>query len=377
MNFTTNKTQYTISEMVTLTFDAPLAFACKLRMQVGDVFRMQDIAQGSESAYFYINPIFLSSNAMLQSASAQMALTLTAENGDTLQKTIMVYCPSTLGPTVSGATATPIAGDIPLSWGVYVAGKSRVQISLSTPAQPYWDSPIASYTISGCGADAQSDTLPLSAETDYLNAGKNVITVSATDQRGGIGTQEIILFAESYQPPALSGIVSLRCLADGTESDEGVYALAQATLSFSPCGGHNSAVCEVAYRRQGEADWIGAGRLENGALHFGGDLSTADNWEIRYIVTDLLGGQSIYYDVITRAVWEIHFRKGGGGAAFGGVSTEENLLDVYWNLRVRGVMASSEMFSYAPDTNTLTIIPFGNTFTYDESTGSLYISNPE
>ena len=122
---------------------------------------------------------------------------------------------------------------------------------------------------------------------------------------------------------------------------------------------------------------MSAGRLENGALHFGGDLSTADNWEIRYIVTDLLGGQSIYYDVITRAVWEIHFRKGGGGAAFGGVSTEENLLDVYWNLRVRGVMASSEMFSYAPDTNTLTIIPFGNTFTYDESTGSLYISNPE
>lgn len=376
MNFTTNKTQYTISEMVILTLEGPLTGSATLRIQVGDLYTLQQLSAGDESAYFYVNPMFLSSNTMLESATGQMTLTLTEESGVSTQKSVQIYCPSSLGPTVSGAVATPVAGDVPLAWGVYVAGKSRALISLDTAAQPYWDSPIVSYTISGCGAEAQGETVPLSAQTDYLSAGENRIIVSAVDKRGGVGTQEIILTAESYQPPMLSSIISLRCLSDGTESDEGLFGLAQAEISLSSCGGNNTAQCEIAYRRQGDESWIGAGCLENGTLLFGGDLSAADNWEIRYTVTDLLGGQSVYYDVITRAVWEIHFRRGGGGAAFGGVSTEENLLDVYWNLRVRGVMGSSEMFSYDADANTLTILPFGNTFTYDEATGALYISNP-
>ena len=376
MNFTTNKSQYNISDLVIVTFESPLESAYTLKIQVGDIYRTVSLSAGEESTYFYVSPSYLSSNIMLESASGQMVLTLSSESGVSTQKTILIYCPSTLGPTVSGAAVTPIAGDVPLSWGIYVAGKSRVLVSLDAAAQPYWDSPIASYSISGCGASAQSDSVPISAETGFLAAGENIITVSAVDKRGGVGVQEIVLTAESYQPPALSGIVSLRCQSDGSESDEGVYALVQAEISHSSCNGYNIAECEIAYRRQGETDWIAAGKLQDGSLLFGGDLSTADNWEIRYTVTDLLGEKSVYYDIITRAVWEIHFLKGGGGAAFGGVATEKNLLDVYWNMRVRGVITGSEMFSYDSATTTLTITPFGNTFTYDEATGELYISNP-
>ena len=377
MNFTTDKTQYNISDMVIVTFASPLESDYTLRIQVGDIYNYESIPAGKTSTYFYVNPIYLCSNTMLESASGQMILTLSGENDAAVQKTILIYCPSTLGPAVSGATATALSGEVPLSWGVYVAGKSRALISLDTAAEPFWESPVVSYAISGCGASAQSLDVPISAETGFLTAGENIITVSATDKRGGVGVQEIVLVAENYQPPALSGIISLRCLEDGTESDEGVFASVQAEISHSPCGGHNTASCAVFYRRQGEDEWQAAGNLQNGALIFGGDLSTATNWEIRYIVTDLLGGQSIYYDVITRAVWEIHFRQGGGGAAFGGVSSEENLLDVYWNLRVRGAIIGSDMFSYDQTNNTLTILPVANTFTYDEAAQALYIVNPE
>lgn len=376
MNFTTNKSQYNISERVTVTFDPPLSSACTLKTQVGNTFSTLNLAAGTESTYFYVSPMYLSSDEMLESADGEMQLILSNAAGDSCLKTIRIHCPASLGPTVTGAQATPVSGDIPVSWGVYVAGKSKAQILLDTPAQPYWDSPIVSYAISGCGASAQGASLPLSAQTDFLAAGDNVITVSAVDKRGGMGSQQIVLRAESYQPPALSGILSLRCLSDGTESDEGLYALAQAEITLSSCGGKNAAVCAIAYRAQGEEAWIQAGNLQNGSLLFGGALSAARNWEIRYTVTDSLGGQSVYYDVITRAVWEIHFRRGGGGAAFGGVAADENVLDVYWNLRVRGAIAAGDMFSFDQESNTLTITPVANTFTFDEATGALYIANP-
>ena len=339
--FSTNKTQYDIGEIIYLSFPAPLEADHRLKYQVGTMYSYLNISEGAEQYYFYANVFLLSSSAFLESDTAPMTLTLSSEEGPDRVKTITLHCPSSLGPTVSGGYAEPVSQAVPADWGIYVAGMSQARITLDQAAEPFYLSPIDSYSISGCGASAQSASLPLTALTDPLNAGENVITITATDRRGGVGVQELTLSAVPYAPPALSGILTLRCLEDGTEDDEGTFAKARAFVSFSSCQGHNAASCRVAYRRQGAEQWTDAGELTNGQLIFGGQLALSDNYEIRYTVTDSLGSQAVSYDVVTRAIWEMHVKRGGGAWAFGGVADIDGTLKIYGDLQVLGTVRAS------------------------------------
>ena len=375
-DFTTNKTQYEIDEMIFLSFPAPLPAAHTLRYRVGDIIGRENIAAGQTEHSFYANNILLSSSAMVESATAPMTLTLFCQDGGEITKTVTLFCPPDRGPTVSGASAAALSDSVPGSWGVYVAGKSKARITLDTPAAPLRMSPVVSYAISGCGAAAESDSVPIAAETDFLAPGENVVIVSATDKRGGTGQQRVVLNALAYAPPALSGLLTVRCLADGTESDEGAWFRAQGDLIYSSCGGHNAASCEVFWRLQGDTVWQSAGSLNGGQIIFGGGFSLAHNYEIRYAVTDLLGTQTFYYDAVTRAVWEMHVKRGGGAWAFGGVADRMGALKIYGDLEVSGIIRAGSLFSYDAASNTLTITPREGTFSFDSATGTLSIADP-
>ena len=347
--------------------------AHELTASIGEFTQNASYEAGAESIAF--TPPLSWLNAMPESDTGVLTLRLSTAGGGSITKTMRLQCPQDVGPSLTGAQAEPVSDTVPEAWGEYVAGKSRARISLASAAQPAYGSPIRAYQISGCGAQAEGEGLPLSALTHLLPAGEQTVEVTAVDARGRTGRQRLTLNVRPYETPAISGLLTRRCQADGTEDDEGAYAKAQATVLFSSCGQHNSAGCALHYREQGTEDWQAGGALSEGELIFGGGLSPAANWETRYTVTDALGGQAVFYDMITRAVWELHVKRGGGAWAFGGIANAEGALKIYGDLQVEGITRSGSLFSYDAETNTLTISPREGTFHFDEGSGTLAITD--
>lgn len=314
-----------------------------LTVSIGEYSQTVQSAAGAANITF--TPPLSWLNAMPDTVTAQMQLSLKTSGAGTIDKTAFLRCPDDVVPIVSGAYAERIDNDVPASWGVYVQGKSQADIRLDQEAEMAYGSPIAKYRMEGAGMAAESVALPFTLHTGLLNAGNIPIVISATDARGRTGSQQLTLSVEAYQEPGLKNIITQRSDALGEIQDEGVYALADAEEVVFSCGGNNIGRTIVSYRQQGSETWAEQGALSGGQLVFGGgQIDIGKNYEIRYVITDTLGGAMAYYDVITRAKPELHIRRGGGAWAFGGLADKLGALKVYGDLMMTGnLIASSEM----------------------------------
>ena len=345
-----------------------------LTVRIGAFHQALSLAAGSAS--FSFTPPLAWLEAMPDAAQAPLQVTLATKGAGAVTHSLLLCCPESQAPVVSGAACAPAAGEVPESWQVYVAGKSKAFVSLNTPAQAFYGASIVGYEIAGCGANAMAAALPLSAETDYLPAGERQVIVSAVDSRGLRGSQTVTIPVLPYSPPEISGASAERRDAQGQEADEGTFIRAAAAAGYADCGGHNSVACAVAYRARGDADWVYAGNLTDGALLFGGgQMDIAKDYEIRLLATDAFGAQACHYLRVPRAQFTLHFQQGGKAAAFFGPANRESTLRVSGNLLVDGATYSSDLFSYDAAANTLTIRPFVNTFSFDAETGVLSITD--
>ena len=275
--------------------------------------------------------------AIPDSETGTLTVTLFTEGGGSVTREIILRCPDHVTPTVKDAAYQRIDNTVPADWGILVQGISQASLTLSEAADTAYASPIALYAIQGAGKRVESAALPLILTTDILPAGENIFTISATDQRGRTGTRQLIIPVEAYDSPALSGIVTMRCDENGEEADEGTWGLAEAEMIISSLAGKNTGRTSIHYRTQGAEEWMEAGELQDGRLIFGGGLlSIANNYEIRLTASDTLGKNTLYYDILTRAMPELHIRRKGGAWAFGGIAQKEGALTVYGDVFVTG-----------------------------------------
>lgn len=323
-------------QILTVTLDGNLDKAHTLTVAIGEYSETIQAAAGTETIPF--TPPMEWLRAIPDSETGEMTVTLTTQGAGTIRRSALLRCPDDVIPTVTGAAAEPVSDEIPAAWQVYVAGKSKARITLNTAASAPYGAQITAYRIAGAGADVEADAVPVTALTDTLTlAGEQVIEVIAIDSRGRSGKQPITLTVHPYAPPGLSDLMTVRCTPEGEEADEGVHALATATVLYSSCGGNNAVSCLISYRKQGADTWLTGGALQDGRKIFGGDLTLPDNWDIRYTVTDSLNHTTVYYDTVTRAVWEIHVKRGGGAWAFGGVADVDGALHVYGSVVANNV----------------------------------------
>lgn len=259
-----------------------------------------------------------------------------------LTKRITVLVPEDVKPVVTGAAAAPVSDSVPAAWSAYVAGHSQARITLNTAAQTAYGAAITKYTITGNGASAAATTLPITADSALLEAGERTFTITATDTRGRSGSQQITVTVEPYAAPALKNIVSRRTDSAGQEEDEGTYILAEASAVIASCGGRNTAAVQVYYKKESVSAYTAAGSLTDGQLLFGaGNITLRDNYNVRYIVTDALGESRTYNDIVTRSVWEMHVKRGGGAWAFGGVADTDSTLHVYGGIKADEAITST------------------------------------
>ena len=256
------------------------------------------------------------------------AITLTATaDGASYTVSDRLAAPSD-GPTCLALSYDVVAGDVPVEWGIFVVGHSKIHVRTPQAAQARYGAQIANYQLQygnqsvNCGASGVDHETPILTE-------KITFTLVVTDTRGnrsvltGTPTQYL------YEAPTLSGILSVRCDSEGAEQEDGTYGLCRAEAAFTSLGNHNSVQVAVSYRRKGVSAWISGGTMTDGQLITGGNLLAQYNYEVRYTVTDGLGVSNVYTDIISRSMYEMHIRRGGGAWAFGGVADKPGALHVW------------------------------------------------
>ena len=172
------------------------------------------------------------------------------------------------------------------------------------------------------------------------------VEVVAVDSRGFSNSYMYTISVQEYFLPILQA-EAYRCLADGTADHAGEFLKIRASAefaSFTSMEENNSASFYYRYRAEnaenygdlknfGEATVSGT-VVESGAL-LDGDLSKENAYSVQIVVMDLVGEHiKATIPIPSERIYK-HKKAGGKGLGLGGYCREDDLLDVYWNARIR------------------------------------------
>ena len=266
-------------------------------------------------------------DAIPNSTNGTGTVTVTTYNGSTkigsTSKNFTVKADSDVVPSFTGITFTPVNGDVPEEWGLYVRTKSKVTAKITGAAGVY-GSTIKSYSISGDGYSGTTDSLT----TGFLNtAGTVTFTAKITDSRGRTATKTASITVTDYAPPVLSSVTGFRCDSAGTEQDDGNYISLTADFSGSALDGKNPITGEYRYMAEG-GDWSQYEPLTLGqaaVFYATGDAT----FTVQVQVSDTF--TSFTQDIVVNSTrFIMDFKAGGTGIAFGKAAEYDDTLDCNW-----------------------------------------------
>lgn len=152
---------------------------------------------------------------------------------NTLYYSFVVYVPASIVPTVSLAVS-PVNGFN----GLYLKGISRV--TLDNNAVGAYGSNIIAHSMYGGGYSGNTD--PWTSGI-LGTVGSNIMTATVTDSRYRQATAQQTITVLDYNNPVISAASAVRCTADGTENNDGLYAKVKANLSITAVAGKQHRSC--------------------------------------------------------------------------------------------------------------------------------------
>ena len=298
------------------------------------------MAQNTDRTVSWTPPMYMCSSLPNSTSSICTITCVTYYNGKPIgdkQTRITLRVPSSVKPNITNFKATPIDGDVPTDWEIYVQTKSKCKLQI-VGAKGSYGSTIKSYSITGGGFSSNESTL----ETGFLNSsGSITFTAKVTDSRGRTAEKTATIDVVPYKLPQIRGYSVDRCLADHTLSDTGAYLLGYVYFSHSKCNGKNTITTTVEYKQTGEDSYTDTGvTFENQKDFVFGDgrFSAEYSYEIRYTITDAFTSVSVTELVSTSQV-VMDFLKGGLGVAVGKVAEESKCFELAdtWKFKLDGM----------------------------------------
>lgn len=237
--------------------------------------------------------------------------------------------PADMRPTAGALTASETGGEVPAEWGIYVQGKSRVQLTLQEAAGAGGSS-IVAYNFAGGGYSGGSNPFTTGL---LLNAGEILFTACATDSRGRQTEEKTVSIAvEAYAIPKLEHISMERCDSTGAADENGTFLKVYFTQQCSACGGHNSAQVKLKYRAQGESGWSTSTALAAGQDNLLSGFAISSTYELSLEITDAFTTGS-YGGLLQTAERIVNIRADGRGMALGKMSEKQGL-EVEWPVQL-------------------------------------------
>lgn len=283
-----------------------------------------NVAAGTKTLAFTI-PYDWLNGIPAQLSSNSTNIILTTYNGTTLVGTaslpngFTIMCPEDVKPTISSVTRT---GNN-LRNGVYVQGKSSATIK--TVAGGSYGSTIKSYS---CVVDGVKYTSSEFTTAAFKTASQYTITVTVTDSRGRTASKSATAFTVyEYKPPYITSFKAER-------QSDGTTVIATLVGGVSSLNSQNGKAFSVTLN--GETETItSSGFTVNGTATFTG-VDTDSTFVATARVADYYTEATMPVVVQTEAV-TMDFHHSGKGVAFGKVAQEENLLDVAWPIKAKGI----------------------------------------
>lgn len=312
------------------------SFSHKVNWAIGDYGHTETVAAGETSVSYIIPVSWL--NAIPNAKTGDLKITLSTYSGSTkignsATKTITISVPDETAYKPTFTAAASDAAGIYAKIGVYIKGKSKLKVSLTSISGKY-SATIKEIKIvmngttykpaAGSSASATSGTLS--------TAGTNTVTIKVTDSRGYYTTKTLEIEVKTYSNPYFSvlTISRYRMEDDGsyTKDDEGGYAKVQYTAKVTSVG--TNALQEViiqytAVKAGATAETVSL-TDSTGSVYAEADTELVYNFAVS--ITDKLSTVK-YTKQLSTAATIMDVLKGGKGLCVGGVARKEGF-EVLW-----------------------------------------------
>lgn len=274
------------------------------------------------------------------STSGTMTLILRTYNGTTqigsdVYKTITVYVPSSVVPSISGVTISEAnTSVVPSSWGVYVQNKTKLKFVTSATAGT--GSSIASVTVSINGKSYSGTT----ATTDIITASGNLTaTITAKDLRGRSASTTKTVTIQAYSNPYISNFTIIRCDSSGNASEAGSYAKVTFVGGRSSVSSKNTGSYSFQYKKSTASSYttynfsVTSSTINTSVIL--SDIDTNYSYSFIGISKDYFTSIKTAAKTLSSAFVTVDYLNGGHGIAFGKVAETSNLFDVNFNVLLR------------------------------------------
>lgn len=279
------------------------------------------IATGVGTSYTWTVPLSLA-NGIPNGTSGTCFITVDTMSGSTVigsvTKSFTGTVPANILPTISAITLSDPSNTVPEAWGVYVKGKSTLNV-VTTAAGAY-GSRIASYSVRANGATYNGANVTTGV---LAQAGALYVVVTVTDTRGRTATQSVAYTVEDYDTPIISIFDVRRINADGADDDDGDSVKVAYGASVSDVDGNNAGNLTIYYKTATDTDWTTAETKPvaysvSGVITIPG-ISTENAYDFKAVLSDSFTESAIDEQVQT-AVVTMDFNASGRGISFGKVS---------------------------------------------------------
>ena len=249
------------------------------------------ISPATTNAYSYSEYTITGANlaSYMSSASGSFVATLytyqsdgTTQIGSATTKTFTVTLNGSYKPTASISTFSDAGGVVPSSWGIFVAGKSKLSFTVSGTAST--GSSISAYTTTANGTTYTTTSIT----TGWVNNSGTVYTYTRDSRGRQSNTVSKDYTVYPYSAPSITTATAERCLADGTLSSTGTYLKYSFNTTYSTCNNHNNVVCKLRYKTKTDSTYSEV-TISNGASGVvlpNVTFSAGSSYDIQFAVTD-------------------------------------------------------------------------------------------
>lgn len=249
------------------------------------------LSPNTTSAYTYNGYTITGANLAPYMSSTSDSFTATLytyeENGTTQigsasTKNFTVTLNDSYKPTASIGTFSDAGGIVPSSWGVFVAGKSKLSFTVSGTSSA--GSSISSYTTTANGSTYTTTSIT----TDWINNSGTVYTYTRDSRGRQSNTVSKDYTVYPYSAPSITTATAERCLADGTLSNTGTYLKYSFNTTYSTCNNHNNVICKLRYKTKTDSTYseVAISNGASGVVLPNVTFSAGSSYDIQFAVTD-------------------------------------------------------------------------------------------